>query len=596
MKRTILMRSICISLALLVLFAVPTAAARVNLDREQIPVATSDAAVLNKLGIMLGTESGLELEREVTRAEALLLISRTCGISLDGEDASLPFDDVRTEHWAYGAIAAFYRNGLVNGTSENSFEPDRGVTGKEFAKILLSCMGYKDITLDNVYEMSEKAKLITDNFTRNHVYNSYTLTRGECARLCRSALLAYTADENRQMLYKYLIDKKLYSEDDFSGLLYCVTPVAKPDEMGDRMSAYMPDDRNYMISPLSIKSALALVANGASGQTRQELLEACGADSLDELNDSLAQLIQKYSKTNVLRLDIANSLWLNTDRSPYKFNTEYTDKMGEFFDASVAEVNDSDAVERINAWAGEKTNGKISSVITSNDFWTYLANAVYFKASWREPFFETDTAKNLFTDRNGTESELDFMNKTAYMPYYESADGTVRAVRRDYANIELVENEDGRINVESHDDIDVSMYLILADSDIKPIKTLKAMQFDDKYVKMSMPKFECKFEMKPNEILRQMGVTAAFDSSKADFTQMVTGEKMCITDSVHKTYIKIDEKGTEAAAVTGFAGGTTSNTEYPEPTEFILNRPFYYIITDNISGEVLFMGEYAFAE
>lgn len=597
MKRTVFMKSICISLVLLTLFALPTAAARANLDREQIPVATRDAAVLNKLGIMLGTEEGLELEREVTRAEALLLISRTAAVALTDEAYDNPFDDVSEKHWAYRTICGFYRNGLIDGVSERLFEPDRGVTGKEFAKILLSCMGYDGVTIENAFEIGEKADLLNDNFSRSNVYGEYTLTRGECARLCRKALLAYTADSDKKMLYTRLIENGSCTYEDFNGLLWSGTPAEKKQtEFGDKIASYMPDDKNYMISPLSIKSALALVANGASGQTRQELLEACGAASLEAVNDSLAQMIQKYSETNVLSLGIANSLWFNTDRSPYKFKPEYTDKMGELFGASAEEVNNSDAVERINAWASEKTNGKISSAAANNDFWTYLANAVYFKATWRDPFFESNTAKAVFTDRNGIASELDFMNKTAYMPYYESADGGVRAVKRDYTNTELIENGDGSMSTERHDDIDVSMYLILADDDIKPIQTLRAMHFDEKYVKLSMPKLECSFEMRPHEILAQMGVTKAFEPSEADFAQMVTGEGMYITDSVHKTYIKIDERGTEAAAVTAFAGGSSSDAEYPEPIEFMLNRPFYYVIMDNINGEILFMGEYAFAE
>ncbi len=598
MKKTMFKRSICIFISLIMLLGA-VAVARTDIPRSEIPSAESIAQRLNRIGIMLGTENGFELERSVTRAEALTLIWRTSGLAFTDIGISNPFADVSTEHWAYDTILKFYHAGYIHGTSETTFEPERTVTGREFAKIMLSCMGYEDVTIENAYDIGEASEFLSDNFTSTIVYNDFELTRDECARLCFSALTTFTPEPDRKMVYKRLIENGTHEEDDFYGVLYAGSPAAKvpSDEFGDKLTEHMPKDKNYMISPLSIKMALALVANGANGATQQEILDACGIDDIDAFNQASKEMIEKYSKADVLRLDIANSLWINEDRSPLEFNDTYTSKMDEFFGAALERVNNSNAVEKINSWANEKTNGKIPTIINNNEFWTYLANAVYFKAGWENEFSKYATGPDIFTDRNGKESTIDFMNETSYMSYYRNYNNSVRAVKLDYRNIDTPQNEDGSFSVERYDDIDVSMYVILANEEnFAPVQAVKNMQFETEYIKFSMPKFELKFEMKPHEVLRKMGVKAAFDEKTADFTPMVNGDGMCIIDSVHKTYIKVDEEGTEAAAVTGFAGGTASVPNYPEPIEFDLDKPFYYVIMDNINGEALFMGEFAFVE
>ena len=118
--------------------------------------------------------------------------------------------------------------------------------------------------------------------------------------------------------------------------------------------------------------------------------------------------------------------------------------------------------------------------------------------------------------------------------------------------------------------------------------------FESTYIKMSMPKFRIEYETSLNQILKNMGITTAFDDETADFTKMFDKGNMWFTETIHKTYIDVNEKGTEAAAVT--AVGMAGSALPPEPIELKFNKPFYFAIRDNTSGEILFMGRYAFAK
>ncbi len=126
------------------------------------------------------------------------------------------FDDMY-DHWAYKEVTAAKKMGLVNGTTDTTFEPDRAVTGKEFTKMMLSLLGYKNVTIENAYQLGEECQLLVNNFTRSVVYNNRDLMRGDAARICWSALLAKTADG--KLLYNKLIEIGKYKEDDFDGIL-----------------------------------------------------------------------------------------------------------------------------------------------------------------------------------------------------------------------------------------------------------------------------------------------------------------------------------------------------------------------------------------
>lgn len=584
---------------LLSVFA-PCLAVEQRLSREEIPLLREDsaeAAGLKRLGILKGTENGLELGRNVTRAEALALIWRTTGAAFHDIGYNEPsFSDI-SGHWAEDAIEKFYHAGFINGTSETTFEPDRNVTGQEFVKILLTVMGYDGVTLENAYEKGKETEVLSNNFTISVVYNNENLLRGDAARLCFHALTAKTPEG--ELLYKTLIDKGLYERNDFEGVLFvgCGTPPAYPANFVDKLNAQMPEDKNYMFSPLSVKMAFAMAANGAEGETRNQLLDALEIENLDSYNDEAKALMERYNQSDVLKLNVANSIWINQDRMAETFTKSFQDTVKEYYNAETNMVTNGNAVETINGWVDKQTNGKIKEIISSNQIEAVLLNAIYFKGTWDKEFNERATQKDLFTDRNGQQTEIDFMNRTGYMPYYR-ADG-LEVVELPYKNVQNTFDENGNPNGIEQFDFDVSMYLIKGVYRDEQLSSLIENEtLSSTYVALSMPKFKIEFDTKLNGIMQNLGATDAFVYGRADFDPMIengNGEYY-IKDSIHKTYIEVDEKGTEAAAVTAIMVGATGVPVNPEPTVVKFDEPFTFVIRDNTSGEVLFIGEYAFAQ
>ena len=557
---------------------------------SMIPLAQEQSKALNELGIMKGRSvsdgaANLAVESPVTRAEALTLIERT---------TAPDFDAVRTAdedydfagHWAEDTIWKFRLAGLVRGTTGEGFtyEPERGVTGREFAKILLSCLGYEVTTLDAVYDLGLNANLLSDDYTKTMVAGNITLLRGDCSRLCVAAFTAKTADG--EMLYKVLIEKGLYTEKDFEGI------ISSGGTFSDFLNSQMPKDKNYMFSPLSIKAALALFAAGASGETRQEILDAIGIESAEDYAKILSGLTDKYSSSDVITLEIANSIWLNKSKTDNSFGTGYKNKVKSLFGAEAQDVIDSDAVRRINGFVNEKTHGKITEIIETPNFEAFLLNAVYFNADWRTPFEKNATYPETFTSRDGSDKKIDFMHRTGYYSYAEK-DGC-RILAMPYKNISSKQDgeySDGEYSIGKYD-FDVNMYIILGDETPEsPEYLLDAAQFSYERVKLSIPKFKIEFSTGLNDILQLAGIKKAF-SDFAETYGMFNNGNMSITSSIHKTYINVDEQGTEAAAVTGLLAVTAIPAE---PIDFTADKPFTFVIRDDKNDEILFMGEYSYA-
>ena len=371
----------------------------------------------------------------------------------------------------------------------------------------------------------------------------------------------------------------------------------------DKLNSQMPIDKNYMFSPASIEMALMLALNGAEDETKTEIANALGYEiNVDEgiraYNEFAKDLITRYSQAENLRLDVANSIWLNEDWTKQQFSSDFKSLATEYYTADVKTVDNTNAVKEINAWASEKTNGKIPQVISSNEFTAMLVNAIYFKGAWQNEFHAGATKADTFENADGTKSQVDFMTDTAWLKASAYLPD-IQVVELPYKNRFDSLSEDGEyLGTETFDDIDVSMYLMMSDRSINPEETLSELLrvegFGTEYIKLSMPKFKIEYEASLNDMLKKMGVSAAFIDGKADFNKMFNTGSMFISDVIHKTYINVDEEGTEAAAVTAAAGGTTSAP--PKPIEIKFNKPFYFIIRDNTSGNPLFIGRYAYGK
>ncbi len=349
---------------------------------------------------------------------------------------------------------------------------------------------------------------------------------------------------------------------------------------------FMPDDKNYMISPFSLKMAIALSANGADGKTKDEILTAFGIEDLDSYNATSKETIERYANIYSVKLDVANSIWLNKDvaGNNVKFTNEYKKLVSEYYKGTAREETSKNIASKINSWVEEKTNGKIKNLLSKedNEFLALLVNTVYFKGEWLNQFENYATKKEDFTDRNGNVEKIDFLNQTKYYYFYE--DENMKMVRVPYK------------------DEETAMYLVLPINEEK-MDISDAIEKMDLYkVRLSFPKFKIEYSVSFKEILKYIGVEKAFDTSSAEFANVMfegvnEGKNVYISDVIQKTFIDVDENGTEAAAATAISMNTTSvGPTDEEIKEFKADRPFIYFIRDDITHEVLFMGEYAFTK
>ena len=342
---------------------------------------------------------------------------------------------------------------------------------------------------------------------------------------------------------------------------------------------YMPKDQNYMISPFSIKMAMMMAANGANDYTQKEILSALGVSSIDEYNQKANDIITRYNSNKDVNLNVANSIWLNkTEAMGANFKDTYKKIISDFYKGVAREENADTIASKINDFIAKETNNKITNVLPTErpaGFLSALVNTIYFKGSFENQFDTANTKKDTFTDRNGNKSEIDFMNQTKHFGYYEN-DG-VQMLKMNYS---------GR---------DIAMYILLNDDDkdVDINDIISKMEY--KNVSVSMPKFKTEFTKSFVDVLKQMGINIAF-TNVADFSNMFDNVEVHISDVIHKTFIEVDENGTEAAAATVILMTKNSLPMPEEIKEFKANRPFTYFIRDEVSGEILFLGEYAFTK
>lgn len=492
-----------------------------------------------------------------------------------GNVYSNPFIDTDNEK-----ILALVDLGIIQGRGEGVFDPEASLTREEAATILDRMGNFAELVHTELYYMFEDNAEIA-HWAMNAVQN-----------VCNMGIMQGVGENRFNPKGSYTTEQAVATlvrmYDAIAGSQASTTTFA------DGMNAQMPENQNYMFSPLSVKMALLMAANGASGETRDEILKAIDVENLDGYNEEIKAMISKYSQSDLLKLQVANSVWVNSDKTAQRFSDSYTEKLAEIFGATADVVNDKNAVSRINGWVNEKTAGKIPTIISeeNKDFWAMLVNAVYFKGRWLNEFHKGATEKDSFTDRNGEKSELDFMHRTAWMQYAE-ADG-VTIVALPYQTREDIFNENGEyVETRRLEDMNISMYLMMGDGAFSPERILQNTDFDSRYIALALPKFKVEYSTGLGEILQGLGIQKAF-SREAEFSDMFDSGNMWIDSAIHKTYISVDEEGTEAAAVTAL--GMAGSALPPEPTEVKYNKPFTFVIRDNINGEILFMGEYAYAK
>ena len=350
---------------------------------------------------------------------------------------------------------------------------------------------------------------------------------------------------------------------------------------------FMPDDKNYMVSPFSLKMAMSLAANGADGTTKDEILTAFGIDNLDSYNTAAKELIERYEGTSSVKLNVANSIWLNKDVAgkDIKFTDEYKKLVSEYYKGTASEEDAKNIAMMINSWVEKKTNNKIKNLLPEGDakFLSVLVNTIYFKGEWAEQFEEYATKEEDFTDRNGKVEKTDFMHKTERYRFYE--DENMKMVRVPYKG--------GK----------TAMYLVLPTNEDKMDIATALDNMNSYEVRLSFPKFKTEYSLSFKEILKHIGIEKAFEKWEAEFDEVMfegvkEGENVYVDDVLQKTFIEVDENGTEAAAATAVImnEATSIGPGMEEIKEFKADRPFIYFIRDDVTHEVLFIGEYAFTK
>ena len=381
-----------------------------------------------------------------------------------------------------------------------------------------------------------------------------------------------------------------------------MSAVAAPEKPGfaDALIRAVDAEGNWSLSPYSIRMCLAMLANGTKGETQRELLDALQIEDLEAFNQTVKEQLATYDGyARIMSLETANSLWINQSwfDGAGEFLPDYAREMDEYFRAVVEEVTNADSVERVNAWADEKTHGKIPTILTEDnrEFVTALINAVYFKAAWEKEFSPAHTEKADFTNADGTAGTVDMMHQTDVFGYYSTPG--VEALRMDYRKY-AVDNWEGD-NWKYFRDADFSMYLIKADDELDVQNLLDNAEFTYSDVRASIPRFKVEYGAPLDEALQALGVRTAYEPEKADLTAMLDPSELparqhFLDTVVHKTYVAVDEKGTEAAAVTAAMDGAgAALPSRPELVRtFTADEPFWFVIRDNANGEILFVGRY----
>lgn len=340
---------------------------------------------------------------------------------------------------------------------------------------------------------------------------------------------------------------------------------------------------NIIVSPYSIYNALGMTEMGSSGITRQEMRKVLHLPDLESAGENMSKLektLQKNAGKSV-EWNSASTIWLDNSLT---LKNSFRDSVYKHFQAKIHtsdfQNQPQETITEINRWVAEKTHDKIPSILNKLNPLErmVLLNAVYFLGSWQEPFEERNTDDDIFHLENSSQVTVPFMQYTKNLRYYE--DSQMQAVSLSYK-----ESSFAMLiilpQVES-----LSNYLNVFDADKFTIIT-ERMSW--KKVNLHLPRFKVEYKLNLKDDLKNLGMPTAF-SDKADFSGMSRAE-LNIARVIHRAYIEVNEKGTEAAAATAVVmelKGAAPN--FDEPVIFNADQPFMYFIYDRQSSLILFSG------
>ena len=346
---------------------------------------------------------------------------------------------------------------------------------------------------------------------------------------------------------------------------------------------------NLFLSPYSISSALAMTSEGARGETRSQMAAVLhagpDATAYRKSRGALAKRFDAIAAGRNVELAIANALW---PQENYVYRKEFIGIATGDYRAGVHPVNyvkDAEGARaRINSWASDNTHGKIPELIgpgvLNSMTRMVLTNAVYFLGGWLEPFDKNDTKDGDFTRLDGSKVAVPLMYQSEKFDYAEEPGLQVLAMpykgRDLIMTVVLPRETAGLPELEER---------LAVDSFRKWRDGLSYQK-----VRVTFPRYKYSAGFELGDVLRGLGMTDAFDPAKADFSGMDGTRQLFVSNVIHKAFVDVDEKGTEAAAATGVVMSLAAAPMPDEPKEFRADHPFLFYISDRQSGAVLFLG------
>ena len=345
------------------------------------------------------------------------------------------------------------------------------------------------------------------------------------------------------------------------------------------------ENKSEIISPISITYALGMLNNGAAGETQTQINKVLGfgETGADGINAFCHKMLTEASNLDKLtKVLIANTIYMNKD---YVLKPEFVNKAKQFYEAEpeTRDFCDGQTRDVINKWASDHTMGMIPEILKKDEFSTdavsYLLNAIYFKGAWTAKFNKADTKDEAFLTGTG-KKQVPMMHQEKEFSYTE--DDLCQALRLPYGNraynITLLLPKEGK-----------TISDVLGTLTAETWERFRGM--GSEIVDVKLPCFESKSDIDLKDIMTKLGMPNAFDSQLAEFPYFCN-DSTYIDLMKQVAKIKLNEEGTEAAAVTAAGMVCTATLDEPQHVNFHANRPFLYVISEQSTGTIFFIGKY----
>lgn len=537
-------------------------------------------------GIMLGVDKNVFApDATFTRAMAVMVIYRIA-VSCFGKDlrdvhiSKAGFSDVPDGVWYTDAVRWAKTYKIVMGETETVFGPDDPLTREQTAAMMMRFSKYLGKAVSARSELSlfpdaedtdgyavEPMKwavasgLITGSLRNGEKYldPSGITTRAQIAAILQRYIMSSKASGSTDVL-----SSGSAALSDFAVRLFCGT-----DAPGE----------NVLVSPLSVYIALALLQNGAKGNTLAGMESVLGM-SVEDADSFIRSLTDSFADGNNT-LSIANSVWFK-DSSDFTVNEDFLRTGRDLFGADVFKAPfDAATLSEINGWVDEKTDGMIKKILDniSEDEVMYLINAICFQADWAHKYTLDDVRERDFKCADGSvkKAKLMYSDESLYLTDVGATGFIKYYAGNKYAFAALLPDEG------------VSLEDYVATLDGARLAAVLGNPQRTRVVTY-LPKFGIGYDKELSDVLIGMGMKLPFDRQLADLRGLGTSTENLFVDKVlHKTYISVTETGTRAAAVTAI-GIAAASAELPPPKVVCLDRPFLYMIIDTTTNVPIFLG------